>query len=97
MLSTGQRRCVALARALLRRAPILLLDDPTIGLDLESESRVMAGIWRAPGVRTVVVVTHSQTLAAQADRTVTLCDGRIVDAAPAQDLAAVAPTDPVDE
>jgi len=96
-LSTGQRRCVALARALVRRTPILLLDDPTIGLDLESESRVMAGIRRAPGVRTVVMVTHSLTLAAQADRTLTLCDGRILDAAPAQDLAAVGPTDPAKE
>jgi len=81
-LSAGQRRCVALARALVRQAPILLLDDPTAGLDAESESRLLAAIRRAPGTRTVIMVTQRLTAASEADRVVAIRDGRIVEATP---------------
>lgn len=81
-LSAGQRRCVALARALVRQAPILLLDDPTAGLDAESESRLLAAIRRGPGTRTVIMVTQRLTAAGEADRVVAIRDGRIVEATP---------------
>jgi len=86
LLSAGQRRCVALASALVRQAPILLLDDPTAGLDVEAETRLLAAIRHARGSRTVIVVAQRLTAAFEADRVVSIRDGRIVEAIPPPQL-----------
>ncbi|MEV0408288.1 thiol reductant ABC exporter subunit CydD [Actinoallomurus sp. NPDC050550] len=69
-LSAGQRRRIALARAFLRDAPLLLLDEPTAGLDTESEAAVVKAVRRLAAGRTVVLVAHRPALAALADRVV---------------------------
>ncbi|WP_328992453.1 thiol reductant ABC exporter subunit CydD [Kribbella sp. NBC_01245] len=69
-LSGGQRRRVALARALITDAPVLLLDEPTAGLDAETEATVLEHL-RASG-RTVLLVAHRPALLAAADRVVTV-------------------------
>jgi thiol reductant ABC exporter CydD subunit len=69
-LSAGERRRVTLARAFLRDAPLLLLDEPTADLDPETERRVAAAIRDLAGERTVVVVTHRPALRDLADRVV---------------------------
>lgn len=72
LLSGGERRRVALARALLKPAPILLLDEPTAHLDADSERRLIEAIRRGAVGRTTIIVTHSAALAQAADRVVRL-------------------------
>jgi ATP-binding cassette subfamily C protein CydD len=71
-LSGGERRRVALARALLKPAPILLLDEPTAHLDFAAEADLIAAIRRAAEGRTTLIATHSPALAAIADQIVRL-------------------------
>lgn len=75
-LSGGERRRIALARALLKPAPLLLLDEPTAHLDIEAEAAMIATIARGCRTRTTLIATHSERLAAIADRVVRLGDDR---------------------
>lgn len=77
-LSGGQRRRVAVARALLRDSPVLVLDEPTTGLDDRSRDALLDPLRRLSHGRTTIVVTHDPAVLAWADRTVTLRDGRVV-------------------
>lgn len=77
-LSAGERQRIALARALLRRPAVLVLDEPTAALDAETERRVGEGLRRLLPDATLVVITHRPALAEAADMVVTLRDGRVV-------------------
>jgi ATP-binding cassette, subfamily B, bacterial len=77
-LSGGQKQRLAIARTLLRDPAVLVLDEPTTGLDAESEEQVVAGLERLMRDRTVILITHSPRLARLADRTVALKGGRSV-------------------
>lgn len=79
-LSGGQRQRIAIARTLLRDPPILVLDEPTTGLDAESEADVLAGLDVLMRGRTVVMITHSLALAGTADRVVVVDGGTVIQA-----------------
>ncbi|MEI9928823.1 MAG: thiol reductant ABC exporter subunit CydD [Sphingomonas sp.] len=74
-LSGGERRRIGLARALLKPAPLLLLDEPTAHLDADSEVALIETIAAAAKGRTALIATHSRRLAAIADRVIEL-EGR---------------------
>ena len=75
-LSGGQRQRIALARAFLLDRPVLLLDEPTVHLDREAACAVRRAIQARSRGRTVLLLTHDQQLAAQADQVVALEGGR---------------------
>jgi ATP-binding cassette, subfamily C, bacterial CydD len=77
-LSAGQRQRIALARAFIRDAPLLLLDEPTAHLDAITAAEIFAAIEALPADRTVVVVSHGPGWAGPASRTITLDRGRLV-------------------
>ncbi len=76
-LSGGQRRRVTLARALLRDSPVLVLDEPTAGLDDAAAEPLLRSLRRLAADRTVLVITHDLRLAARADHLVVLDRGRL--------------------
>jgi ATP-binding cassette, subfamily C, bacterial CydD len=81
VLSAGQRQRLALARAFLRAAPVLLLDEPTAHLDAASAAALRATVARSMGASTVLVVSHDENWAAWAGQRVELRDGRLAEAA----------------
>lgn len=78
LFSGGQRQRLSLARALLRDSPVIVLDEPTTGLDPDTARRVLAPLRDAARDRTVVIVTHDPVALEIADRTIRLEDGRVV-------------------
>ncbi len=78
-LSGGQRQRIAIARALLRDAPILILDEPTAALDAASEELVMNALERLMNGRTTFIIAHRLSTIRDADLIVVLENGRIVE------------------
>jgi len=76
-LSVGERQRIALARALLRRPSILILDEPSSALDSDTERLVAEGLRHQLPDATIIVITHKPALAAMADRIVTVRQGRV--------------------
>lgn len=87
-LSGGERQRISIARALLKGAPIVLLDEATASLDVENESQVQEALSRLLVDKTVIVIAHRMRTVMNADKVVVLDGGRVVEQGSPQDLLA---------
>jgi ATP-binding cassette subfamily B protein len=78
-LSGGQRQRIAIARAMIRDAPILILDEPTTGLDAESGERILEPLRRLMHGRTTIVISHNLLTVREADMILMMEEGRIIE------------------
>ena len=85
-LSGGERQRLALARALLKKAPVLILDEPTANLDAVTEQKILATLWRISEGRTTLLITHRLSGLENVHRIYVLRQGRVVETGTHADL-----------
>ena len=78
-LSGGERQRISIARALLKNAPIVLLDEATASLDVENETKVQEALSRLLAGKTVLVIAHRMRTVQAADKIVVLAEGKVVE------------------
>ena len=88
-LSGGQRQRVAIARVMLKDAPILLMDEATSALDSEVESVIQRDLYRLMEGKTVIAIAHRLSTIAAMDRLIVMDQGRIVETGSHADLIAM--------
>jgi len=86
VLSGGQRQRLAIARALLRRPKVLILDEATSAIDSESEARIKDGLRKLEYHPTILIVAHRLSTVVDVDRVLVVDDGRIVADGPHSEL-----------
>ncbi len=89
LLSGGQRQRIAIARAMVRDAPVLVLDEPTTGVDAESTQRIIAPLRRLMAGRTTIVISHNLITVREADQIAVLDGGEVIEAGSHRELVAL--------
>ncbi len=87
-LSGGERQRISIARALLKNAPIVLLDEATASLDVENETKVQGALSRLLAGKTVLVIAHRMRTVEAADKIVVLADGKVAEEGSPSELLA---------
>ena len=85
-LSGGERQRISIARALLKDAPVILLDEATASLDVENETLIQAGISELIKNKTVVIIAHRMRTVANADKIVVLENGSVAEMGTPEEL-----------
>ena len=85
-LSGGERQRISIARALLKDAPIVLLDEATASLDVENETKIQAGISESVRNKTVLIIAHRTRTVANADKIVVLENGSVAEMGTPEEL-----------
>lgn len=88
-LSGGEKRRLAIARAILKKSPVLILDEPTVGIDAESETEVIEALTKLAGKRTILIISHNYSTILKADRIFYVEKGRIVESGNHDELMAL--------
>lgn len=85
-LSGGERQRISIARALLKDAPIVLLDEATASLDVENETKIQSGISELVRNKTVLIIAHRMRTVANADKIIVLNNGKVAETGSPMDL-----------
>jgi len=85
-LSGGQKQRICIARALLRRSPVLILDEATSAVDTETEQKIKVAMENIMGKRTMIVIAHRLSTVRSADKIIVLSGGRIVECGKHEEL-----------
>ena len=85
-LSGGERQRISIARALLKDAPIVLLDEATASLDVENETKIQAGISELVKGKTVLVIAHRMRTIANTDKVIVIEDGNVSECGSPEEL-----------
>ena len=85
-LSGGERQRISIARAFLKNAPIILLDEATASLDVENETMIQTALSRLIKDKTVIVIAHRMRTVAGADKIIVLSEGQMAEEGTAEEL-----------
>ncbi|HEX9060339.1 MAG TPA: ATP-binding cassette domain-containing protein, partial [Clostridia bacterium] len=85
-LSGGQKQRLSIARAVLRKSPVLILDEATASVDVENEAMIQQAIQDLAGTRTIIVIAHRLSTVKRADKILVVRDGKIAESGTHEEL-----------
>jgi ATP-binding cassette subfamily C protein LapB len=88
-LSGGQKQCIAVARAIVRRPPILILDEPTSSMDARTEKSFLEAFSKHDSGSTLIIITHRTSLISMVDKVLVMDNGKLIGAGPSSQFLGV--------